>query len=499
MRILVIDDCLINRKLLAGFFRPYGQCDCADNGGLGLDLFFKASRSPDPYSLICLDISMPGMNGYEALDAIRKFEESRGVPAELRVKVIIITAFADEECLLKTYDKCQGYIIKPIRIPKLAEKLATLGMTPGSHQEERRQEAFAEYMNSVPCISFHDGRFAVFTPKAGQGVAEELNQHELEYFKNVVMGQLVAMIDPSAKSLSIGQGLYIGPDRCSVFASENGRVSIVKGELRLDETIRFEHGLRESVDFVGKVEVEGDVADGVSLRATKGIVIRGDAGACELKTEGDIEMLRFNGKGQGLAKCGGSFTCDFLYGAKVETRGSANIKREALNAEIKAADSLYAGTLSGCSCVALNRIDIGRAGSANDPGTNIRGGLNFHLLDRKNALEMRLRDNETKIVKVRQMLGPYADDVGLAVMLYEDKRGKIYDYSEELNRLESMRNELKREYDEVMAMPHAKADPVIEIREILHKGVKLSIGDRENIVAEDIKGPFTVSEMFIKL
>ena len=502
MRILVIDDCIVNRKLLASFFNPYGNCDCADNGGLGLDLFFKACRSPEPYAIVCLDISMPGMNGYETLDAIRKFEDSHGVPSDTRAKVIIITAFADEECLLKTYDKCQGYIIKPIRIPKLAEKLYSMGIAPGQKPVKtatKPQETFSDYIDAVPVITFRKGAFVALSSKVQGQSPEEIDLHELEYFKNVVMGQLVARLDNSAKNIAIGQGLYIGPDQSSIFASENGRVSIHHNQLRLDGSITFENGLRESVDFVGKVEVIGDVFDGVSLRGTKGITIRGDAGACELKSEGDIQVLRFNGKGRGVARCGGSFTCEFLYGAKVEAKGSVTVRREALNSEIKAADSFKAGILSGGYCMALNRIEIGRAGSPNDPGTVIKGGINFHLLDRKVSLETKLRETELKILQVRQMLGPYADDIGLAVMLFEDKRRKIYDYAADLKRLETLRLELQKEYDEVKTIPHSKDNPVIAIEEILHKGVKLSIGDLENIVSDDLKGPFAISEHLIRL
>ena len=84
-------------------------------------------------------------------------------------------------------------------------------------------------------------------------------------------------------------------------------------------------------------------------------------------------------------------------------------------------------------------------------------------------------------------------------MLFEDKRKKIYDYSNELKRLENMRLDLQREYDEVMALPHVKSDPVITINEILHKGVHMTIGDFKELVQDDIKGPFSVSENLIRL
>jgi uncharacterized protein (DUF342 family) len=166
---------------------------------------------------------------------------------------------------------------------------------------------------------------------------------------------------------------------------------------------------------------------------------------------------------------------------------------------MKAADSIDAAIFAGGLCMALNKIELGRAGSPNDPGTVIKGGVNFHLLDRKLSLEKRLHDTDARISFLRQMLGPYADDIGLAVMLYEERRRKIYDYDAELKALEALRVELQKEYDEIKAIPHSKDDPAISVEHLLHKGVKVSIGDLEEIVPEDLKGPFSVSETLIRI
>ncbi len=512
MRILIIDDCAVNRQVLSAFLASYGSCDTAGNGGIGLDLFMKAAKSPEPYALVCLDISMPGMNGYEVLDAMRRFEDERNAPPEAKAKVMIITAFSDEECLLKTYDKCQGYLIKPIRLPKLSEKLSMIGILPApsgasgagakpsaSPSDRHPQHEKAAYFDSVPILSVKEGRLVFSVRRLPSGALEEAEPGALEYFRNVLAGQLVARLDPSASAIPLGPGLGVSEDKGSVIASLSGRICIDGGELRLDEVARYPDGLRESLDFVGMVEIYGEVADGVTVKASKGIVIRGEAGACELKSEGDIEVSRFNGKERGVAKCGGSFSCDFLYGARVESRASVRIRKEALNSDVKAADSVKAGTFAGGSCTALNAIELDRAGSSKEINTFLTAGVNFHLLDRKATLEARMKAADTQMGMIRQMLGPYAEDIGLAVMLFEDKRRKVYDYANELRRLEGVRLDLQKEYDDVMALPHSKADPVITINDVLHKGVRLSVGDFCELVKDDLKGPFSVSENLIRL
>jgi two-component system chemotaxis response regulator CheY len=214
MRFLIIDDCAISRKLLSTFFAPYGSSECADNGGLGLDLFCKASRSPEPFDLVCLDISMPGMNGYETLDAIRKFEDARNTPPTAKAKVLIITAFADEECLLKTYDKCQGYIIKPIRVQKLSEKLAALGVKPGAATHPasatRVAEDHSELANVIPLIVLRDGNSRC-SLGLRPGAPGDRRPGETGILQKRVCKASCGPVDLSAAKLPLGQGSISAP------------------------------------------------------------------------------------------------------------------------------------------------------------------------------------------------------------------------------------------------------------------------------------------------
>ena len=91
MKILIVEDDMVSRRFLGKFLSQYGECDIVVDGMEALDAYLIAIKEEDPYDLICLDIMMPKVDGVKVLKAIRDFEVQRGIQAENKVKIIIIT------------------------------------------------------------------------------------------------------------------------------------------------------------------------------------------------------------------------------------------------------------------------------------------------------------------------------------------------------------------------------------------------------------------------
>ena len=79
LRILIVDDDLMGRRLLQRFLSPYGDCDTAADGKEALLVFRAAAEKGEPYDLICLDIVMPEMDGRTALKEMRAWEEEQDI------------------------------------------------------------------------------------------------------------------------------------------------------------------------------------------------------------------------------------------------------------------------------------------------------------------------------------------------------------------------------------------------------------------------------------
>jgi two-component system chemotaxis response regulator CheY len=128
-RFLIVDDDRLCRELLKDILAPYGKCDYAYNGQEGVDAIRLALEEGHPYELVCLDIMMPGTNGHQALEAIRKVEMQYGIYGTEGVKVIMTTALRDSKhCIKAFHEGCEAYLTKPIHQDDLLARMHDLGV-----------------------------------------------------------------------------------------------------------------------------------------------------------------------------------------------------------------------------------------------------------------------------------------------------------------------------------------------------------------------------------
>ncbi len=129
MKILLAEDDFVTRKFMTGFLSKYGECDVTVDGMEAVDAFMMALEDGEPYDLVCLDIMMPVMDGYQALMGIRNLERERNVPKEEEVKVIMTTALNDEKNVKMAFDLgCTVYSGKPIDQDRFEQALEKFGL-----------------------------------------------------------------------------------------------------------------------------------------------------------------------------------------------------------------------------------------------------------------------------------------------------------------------------------------------------------------------------------
>ena len=114
LQVLLAEDHVINQKVAVGLLRGLGhETTVVGNGRLALD-HWREGR----FDVILMDISMPEMDGFEALEAIRAEEKPRGD----HTPIVALTAHAmkgdRERCLMAGFD---DYLAKPIRADDLRQ------------------------------------------------------------------------------------------------------------------------------------------------------------------------------------------------------------------------------------------------------------------------------------------------------------------------------------------------------------------------------------------
>lgn len=106
--ILIVDDEPLNIQVLSQALSPWYRIKAATDGQTALDI----ATSDDPPDLILLDIKMPGMDGYEVCQALKKRRSTTHIP------VIFITGKSSTEDETRGLELgAMDYITKPFSVP----------------------------------------------------------------------------------------------------------------------------------------------------------------------------------------------------------------------------------------------------------------------------------------------------------------------------------------------------------------------------------------------
>lgn len=116
-QVLVAEDNLTLRWLFVQLLEKLGvECECAANGSEAIKRFKKRRG----YSLILMDVMMPGVDGYEATKQIREFERVEKLG---HVPIIGVTCVEDRHaCLAAGMDEYYRKPIEPEQMKEIVEK-----------------------------------------------------------------------------------------------------------------------------------------------------------------------------------------------------------------------------------------------------------------------------------------------------------------------------------------------------------------------------------------
>ena len=128
MRTLIAEDEPASLAALEKFFKEFGESVSVIDGLEAVEAFGKALDEGRPFDLVCMDIVMPGMDGIQAVKAIRAAENARGLPARKAVKVLMVTALDDPRTVIQSFYRAgaNAYLTKPLERRNLMARLKEL-------------------------------------------------------------------------------------------------------------------------------------------------------------------------------------------------------------------------------------------------------------------------------------------------------------------------------------------------------------------------------------
>lgn len=126
LHILLADDAPVNQEVAAGILEVFGHsCEVASTGLEAFEIYQRGK-----FDLVLMDLEMPEMDGKQATDAIRQWEQEHGY----RTPIVAMTAHAldgaREKCLAAGMDDYLSKPIQPELLKRLLNEIAVSGNVP---------------------------------------------------------------------------------------------------------------------------------------------------------------------------------------------------------------------------------------------------------------------------------------------------------------------------------------------------------------------------------
>ncbi|MCL1789313.1 MAG: FapA family protein [Oscillospiraceae bacterium] len=174
---------------------------------------------------------------------------------------------------------------------------------------------------------------------------DEMDFKDLGLVKNIFAGTLLATITPESEgedgmdvcgnthkpmpgkppNYLIGTGTVLSDDKTTIIAAVDGNLKWQRDNFTVEEVLVIAEDvgpITGNIDFIGDIQVKGNVFEGFSVKSKKNIVINGAANNAEITADGNIEIK------MGCVNCNvtakGSVKAGFCESSTIECGGDLN-------------------------------------------------------------------------------------------------------------------------------------------------------------------------------
>lgn len=351
---------------------------------------------------------------------------------------------------------------------------------------------------------------------------EDVDYHHQHLFENVIEGQIIAKTIPptngvagksvTGEDIHAENGHQLEQPLCAgdnVRTLDGGKTfeAMKSGRVIHDKTMNMisvtDHYLIDGdvgyatgdVDFVGSVEIKGEVTKSFNVKAGKWIKIDGNVESCHLEAKGDVVISGgVSGQESGTIRCGGVLTAKYLDAVDVECAQSIIVKNEIVKCAIRCAKTIQvtSGAIIGGECVAFKGVEAMEIGSSSGAKTVVVVGKSY--LAERNLAEItaRLEELDDFERQLNERIDPLRNDPEAFNAASKKDQAHIKALVRTLKRVIEERDALKPCVTKIRRQTRDAANMIVNVKKKIHNNVHLKMGDHLNEIKESRTSPATI-------
>ncbi|MFH0911913.1 MAG: FapA family protein [Planctomycetota bacterium] len=251
-----------------------------------------------------------------------------------------------------------------------------------------------------------------------------------------------------------------------------------------------------NINFVGDIQVNGQVLDDFSVYGRKSVTINGSVGACRVQSMGDVSIHGgVAGKGRAVVKSeNGSIQARYLNDVTVEAKGDVVVKNEIVNCTIQTAGAVRIehGSILGGEICAFRGVEAQTIGSPLGVATRIHTGTSWLKKNPVTEIQQKIDFYDRYINRLERYVAPMRKDTSRLKILSPRQKRLVKTAVEQIRLLRDHREEYLAELETVTTINRSEAVHQVNVYKFLYQGVMVLLGPVNGRIRRRLTGPLSV-------
>lgn len=292
---------------------------------------------------------------------------------------------------------------------------------------------------------------------------------------------------PRGKNVEISEDNLLLKSKIEGQVVETGGLVNVFSVYTVAEDVDMEVG---NIDFIGNVNIHGNVQEGFSVKARGDVIIKGGVNAALIESGGNIVVGKgFVGRKKGLLKAKGNVNVMFVENGKIMAQGDVTVERAVMHSHIQSGGTLQVngkGLIVGGTIIVGKEVEAKTIGSSLATPTDIQVGVGPKTRERIAKIEEQMDQYQENLKKTEK---------GLAFLVQKKREeGKIpKDKEVLLTRMVDTRKFLLEKISELEQELNILGESLmnlqggtIKVKSKIYPGVTLTIGNAQRRIRDQM-------------